>query len=318
MRIFLLSCILSLMFFSCNKKSAVEKKIEALPVQIKIDRFDQVFFESSPKDLQKIKKRYPFFFPEGIPDSVWVNKINNPLWRELFAEVQKKYKKSETIEAELEKVFKHIKFHFPKTKSPKVYTVIAEMDYDNKVIYADSLVIISLEMYLGKDHKFYEFPAYIRQNFEQRQMMPDLVASFAKSKITTDKDNTLLSQMIYHGKLLYLKDLLLSSYTDDEKMGYTPKEISWCEENESYIWRYFLENELLYSNELKLNSRFIAPAPFSKFYLEIDNESPGQVGAWIGWQIVRSFVKNNDVPVAKLLELNAKELFKKSKYKPKK
>lgn len=318
MRIFLVSCILSLMFFSCDKKSAVEKKIEALPVQIKIDRFDQVFFESSPKDLQKIKKRYPFFFPEGIPDSVWVNKINNPLWRELFAEVQKKYKKSESIEAELEKVFKHIKFHFPKTKSPKVYTVIAEMDYDNKVIYADSLVIISLEMYLGKDHKFYEFPAYIRQNFEQRQMMPDLVASFGKSKITTEKDNTLLSQMIYHGKLLYLKDLILSSYTDDEKMGYTPKEISWCEENESYIWRYFLENELLYSNELKLNSRFIAPAPFSKFYLEIDNESPGQVGAWIGWQIVRSFVKNNDVPVAKLLELNAKELFKKSKYKPKK
>lgn len=318
MRIFIVSCILSLMFLSCDKKSAVEKKIEALPVQIKIDRFDQVFFESSPKDLQKIKKRYPFFFPEGIPDSVWVNKINNPLWRELFAEVQKKYKKSESIEAELEKVFKHIKFHFPKTKSPKVYTVIAEMDYDNKVIYADSLVIISLEMYLGKDHKFYEFPAYIRQNFEQRQMMPDLVASFAKSKITTDKDNTLLSQMIYHGKLLYLKDLILSSYTDDEKMGYTPKEISWCEENESYIWRYFLENELLYSNELKLNSRFIAPAPFSKFYLEIDNESPGQVGAWIGWQIVRSFVKNNDVPVAKLLELNAKELFKKSKYKPKK
>lgn len=318
MRIFIVSCILSLMFLSCDKKSAVEKKIEALPVQIKIDRFDQVFFESSPKDLQKIKKRYPFFFPEGIPDSVWVNKINNPLWRELFAEVQKKYKKSETIEAELEKVFKHIKFHFPKTKSPKVYTVIAEMDYDNKVIYADSLVIISLEMYLGKDHKFYEFPAYIRQNFEQRQMMPDLVASFGKSKITTEKDNTLLSQMIYHGKLLYLKDLLLSNYTDDEKMGYTPKEISWCEENESYIWRYFLENELLYSNELKLNSRFIAPAPFSKFYLEIDNESPGQVGAWIGWQIVRSFVKNNDVPVAKLLELNAKELFKKSKYKPKK
>jgi gliding motility-associated lipoprotein GldB len=306
------------MFFSCDKKSAVEKKIEALPVQIKIDRFDQVFFESSPKDLQKIKKRYPFFFPEGIPDSVWVNKINNPLWRELFAEVQKKYKKSESIEAELEKVFKHIKFHFPKTKSPKVYTVIAEMDYDNKVIYADSLVIISLEMYLGKDHKFYEFPAYIRQNFEQRQMMPDLVASFGKSKITTEKDNTLLSQMIYHGKLLYLKDLLLSNYTDDEKMGYTPKEINWCEENESYIWRYFLENELLYSNELKLNSRFIAPAPFSKFYLEIDNESPGQVGAWIGWQIVRSFVKNNDVPVAKLLEINAKELFKKSKYKPKK
>jgi hypothetical protein len=30
------------------------------------------------------------------------------------------------------------------------------MDYNNKVIY-DSLAIISLEMYLGKEHKFYQF-----------------------------------------------------------------------------------------------------------------------------------------------------------------
>ena len=90
--------------------------------------------------------------------------------KKIFEHIQKKYQKSESIEGELEKVFKHIKYHFPKTKSPIVFTVIAEMDYDNKVIYADSLVIISLEMYLGKDHKFYEFPAYIKQNFEQRQI----------------------------------------------------------------------------------------------------------------------------------------------------
>jgi uncharacterized protein YjaZ len=74
----------------------------------------------------------------------------------------------------------------------------------------------------------------------------------------------------------------------------------------------------LYSYDSKLGNRFINPAQFSKFYLEIDNESPGRVGAWIGWQIVRSYMKNNEVTVAQLLKTNAKQIFEKSKYKPKK
>ncbi len=318
MKVYLFSFIICLFVWSCDKKTAVEKAVSAIPMDIKVERFDQVFFESKPEDLQKIKKQYPFFFPAGVPDSVWVNKIQNPLWRELYSEVQKKYGDIEPVRSELVTLFKHIKHYFPKTKTPKAITVIAEMDYNNKVIYADSLVIISLELYLGKEHKFYEFPKYIKQNFEQRQMMPDVVSSFAATQVNFGKDKTLLNQMMYYGKQLYLKDLLLPEYTDAEKMGYTPKEITWCQENEAYIWRYFLENDLLYNDEPKLGARFIAPAPFSKFYLEIDNESPGQVGAWIGWQIVRSYAENNDIPLADLLKMNAKELFEKSKYKPKK
>ena len=118
-------------------------------------------------------------------------------------------------------LFKHIKYYFPKTKTPKVITVISEMDYNNKVIYADSLVIISLELYLGKEHKFYQFPNYIKQNFEQNQIMPDIVSSFSIGKIPPASDKNLLSQMIYSGKELYLKDLLLPDYSDADKIGYT-------------------------------------------------------------------------------------------------
>ena len=192
------------------------------------------------------------------------------------------------------------------------------MDYNNKVIYADSLVIISLELYLGKDHKFYQFPKYLKQNFEQKQIMPDIVTNFSIKKIAPITDKNLLSQMIYFGKQLYLKDLLLPDYTDADKIGYAPQQILWCQENESYMWRYFLENEMLYNNDQKLNNRFINLAPFSKFYLEIDNESPGRVGTWLGWQMVRSFMKNSEVSIQDLLKMNAKEIFEKSKYKPNK
>ena len=309
---------LTLALISCDNKSKVEKAVEAIPLEIKVERFDKLFFETPPQDLNKLKKEFPYFFPSGNDDSVWLNKMKNPLWRELYTEVQKKYSNFESVQKELETLFKHVKYYFPQTKTPKVITVISEMDYNNKVIYADSLVIISLELYLGKDHKFYQFPNYLKQNFEKKQILPDVVSSFSTQKIPPVSDNNLLGQMIYFGKQLVIKDLLLPDYKDDEKMGYTPEQVKWCQENESYMWRYFIESELLYSNDQKLNNRFINPAPFSKFYLEIDNESPGRVGSWIGWQIVRSFMKNNEVSLEELLKMNTKEIFEKSKYKPKK
>ena len=318
MKKYLFLVVFCLFILSCDKKNKVESAVTAIPLEVKVERFDKIFFETPPQDLEKVKKQFPFFFPPGNDDSVWLEKMQDPLWRELYTEVQKKYGDFEPVKLELETLFKHIKYYFPKTKTPKVITVISEMDYKNKAIYADSLVVISLELYLGKNHKFYQFPNYLKQNFEERQIAPDVVSSFSARNIPPVLDKDLLSQMIYYGKQLYLKDLLLPDYTDAEKMGYSPEQIIWCQENESYMWRYFIEKEMLYSNDQKLISRFINPAPFSKFYLEIDNDSPGQVGAWIGWQMVRSYMKNNDVPLVDLLKTNAKEIFVKSKYKPKK
>lgn len=309
-------CFLALS--SCDKKSKVEKAVEEIPLDIKVNRFDKAFFETPPQDLPKLKAEYPFFFPPGNDDKVWTDKMQNPQWRELYAEVQKKYANFDSETQQIEELFKHIKYYFPKTKTPKVYTVISQMDYQNKVIYAKDMLIISLELYLGKGHRFYEFPDYIQQNFEQSQILPDIVSSVALTKIPLPTDPSFLSQMVYAGKELYLKDILLPDYSDADKMGYKKEQITWCQENEGYIWRYFIENKMLYENDQKLLPRFINPAPFSKFYLEIDNDSPGRVGAWIGWQMVRSYMQNNEVSVDQLLKTDAKELFEKSRYKPKK
>lgn len=318
MKKYFVSFLIIVVFISCDKKSKVEKSVEQIPLKLKVYRFDKAFFETSTNDLHNLKEEYPFFFPKGTPDKVWLNKMQNPQWRELYQAVEKKFSDFGKQTLEIEDLFKHIKYYFPKTVTPKVYTVIAEMDYNNKTIYANDKLIISLELYLGAKHKFYEFPKYLEQNFEERQIMPDIVTSFSSGKIPSSGDKTLLAEMIYYGKQLYLKDELLPHYNDAEKIGYLPEQILWCQENESYIWRYFIEKELLYSTDSKLPNRFINLAPFSKFYLEIDNESPGRVGQWIGWQIVRSYMHNNEVSLQDMLKVSPKELFEKSKYKPKK
>ena len=319
MKKYIVALLIVAAFVSCDKKSKVEKAIEETPpVALKVYRFDKAFFETPPSELANLKAEYPFFFPEGVPDKVWIDKMQNPQWKELYQEVEKKYSDFGKQTTEIEELFKHIKYYFPTATMPKVYTVIAEMDYNNKAIYANDKLIISLELYLGANHKFYDFAKYLEQNFEERQMMPDIVTSFSLRKIPPPSEKNLLGEMIYYGKQLYLKDQLLPDYNDAEKIGYLPEQITWCQENESYIWRYFIEKELLYSTDSKLPNRFINVAPFSKFYLEIDNESPGRVGQWIGWQIVRSYMENNEVPLDVMLKLDAKEIFEKSKYKPKK
>ena len=310
----------TLLLFSCKETSETEKKIEEIPVSLKLSRFDKVFFETPSKDLGKLKLSYPEFFPVDVPDSVWTNKMNNVLWQQLYREVQKKYGDFQPEKTEIEAVFKHAKFYFPNTRLPEIITLINEMDYNNKVIYTGNYLLISMELYLGQDHEFYksEFPAYIRQNFEATQIIPDVVTALSTNQIPEDPNKNLLSQMIFEGKQLYIKDLLIPDYSDANKMGYTPEQIQWCQENESYMWRYFIDESLLYDTDPKLANRFIHRAPFSKFYLEIDNESPGRVGAWLGWQIVRAYAENNKVDVKELLTMDATTIFNNSKYKPKK
>jgi uncharacterized protein YjaZ len=125
--------------------------------------------------------------------------------------------------------------------------------------------------------------------------------------------------MVSAGKQLYFKDKMIPFKSDAEKIGYTQDQLDWAIANESYIWRYFVDRELLYSTDSKLPGRFINPAPYSKFYLEeIDSESPGRLGQYMGWQIVRAYMNNNNVTIKQLLNANTDDIFNNSKFKPRK
>ena len=316
----LLLVLIAVFLFSCKDETKVEEAVAKIPVKFKVERFDQVFYGAKPEDLPQIKAKYPFFFPEGNQDSVWVNKLKNPLLRELYTEVQQKYPKLGKVETDLEQLFAHVQYYFPKQKTPRVITLINEVDTDAKAYYLDSIALISLDCYLGKDHRFYvDFPEFKKVELEENQILHNLVSSFSYGKITPPTDRTLLSAMIYYGKELYMKDKLIPEYSDANKIGYTEMQLQFCQENEYYMWSSLVENKLLYDSNPKSEQRFINPAPFSKFYLEIDNQTQGRVGQWLGWKIVRSYIENNDkTTLEELLALNAKTIFENSKYKPKK
>jgi len=108
----------------------------------------------------------------------------------------------------------------------------------------------------------------------------------------------------------------LPSLADSTLLGYDPQKLQWAHANEEFIWKYFVENQLLFSTDKNLMARFINQAPFSKFYLENDRDTPSEIGTYIGFQIVKSFVKNNAISLNNMLLMPNETLFKKSKYKP--
>ncbi len=316
MKKLLVLTIILLGIVSCKKDTIKKVDVSDIKVTLSIDRFEQKFYTSNEKTLPNLKKQYPYLFPVQN-DSIWLNKIKNEA--ELFQKTQKVFKNTDTIKNEITNLFKHIKYYHSSFKPPKIITLITNLDYENNIIYADSLLFVSLDMYLGKNSNVYDdFPKYLSQNFDKSQLVVDIAKAISERYFIPESSRQFLNLMINEGKKMYLLDRYLPTFSDAQKIGYTKNQLDWAVVNESQLWKYFIENKLLYSTDPKLFTRFIANAPFSKFYIDIDKESPGRIGVWLGRQIVRSYMNNNNVTLQQLLQTNAEEIFKKSKYKPKK
>ena len=319
MRFYFTVLMVLCLFFSCSDKNKTKIDVSNIKVNFSIKRYDVDFYNAAEETLPNVKEKYPYLFPESFSDSLAIAKINDKEEQELFAETQKKYKDFSDLESQLTTLFKNIKYYNSKFKSPDIVTILTNIDYDSRVIYADSLLFISLDVYLGKEHSFYtDYPKYIKENNTKENIIVDVANSVIKTQFHSYRNRSFINKIISEGKKLYLLDKYLPDVSDNLKIGYPIDKLNWAIENEEQVWKYFVEKKILFSTETKLNKRFIENAPFSKFYLEADKASPGRIGVWVGWQIVRSYMEHNDVSLQELINIKPEDLFKKSKYKPKK
>ena len=184
------------------------------------------------------------------------------------------------------------------------------------------MMFIAMDAYLGSKNKLYDsirVDRYLRTNLEIDRLPSQAVDAIANDIVTFSPRNQLfVDKIIYEGKKLILQDALLTDTPDEYKMGYTPDQIEWCIANEGQIWNFFVEQNYIFSSDASLDKRFLVTAPFSKFNNEIEQESPGKIGAWLGWQIIRQYMKENPkVELKALLEdMDGQKIFKDSKYKP--
>ena len=217
-------CFLALFLFfhSCSSELENEAEIEAIDISIQFDRFDLKFYNQQPDVIPELKKKYPFLFPKQFSDAAWASRQKDSLQLLLLDAVNTVFPDLSTMEEKVSHLFKHIKFYFPRTKVPQVITLINNVDYQIKTVYSDSLLLISLDTFLGKENPLYEgIPQYIRKELDQKYMLTQIVDKFSSYTIPPPEDRTFLAQLVYEGKKLYLQDLLQSHASDAEKILYS-------------------------------------------------------------------------------------------------
>jgi uncharacterized protein YjaZ len=120
--------------------------------------------------------------------------------------------------------------------------------------------------------------------------------------------------MVEKGKRIYLARKLMPQTSDTLIIGYTSSELEGCKKNEALIWQYFVKNSLVFNNDPSLIKNYIGDSPNTP---EFGEGAPGNIGLFVGWQIVNRFMeKNENINLTELMNYDARKLFENSKYRP--
>jgi hypothetical protein len=324
-------------FSACgNENKRNTPNVSGLKPKVSIQRFEQDLFALDTNQLETalpaLEQKYPALYeaftkymihdqtnPNETPVQAVRSFISIPEIRTLNDTVQQVYGDLSWLEKELSEMFGYHKYYFPQKPYPQVATVVSEFASD-AFAYGDSLYGIGLDLFLGEKFRGYNpevFPYYVRRQFVKEYIPVKLAKVIAKNAFSETTPGTrLIDLMLYNGKMLYVVDCLLPEVPDSLKMGYTRAQMEGSEANEPEVWARLLKEKLLYSSDYELFKKLVSPSPNAPVVFQ---EAPGEIGNWIGWQIVKAYMKRHpETSLDALLQMKDSQKFlEQAKYKPK-
>jgi hypothetical protein len=331
-RLLLLS--ISVVYFtSCGKKSdecVYVPETSNIKVDVQFEQFEDSMANFPSKQAmvnlltrQPLIRDYIFRRTEYPHDSAFINslynKFTNPHFDTLALETKRVFGDLSTLKAEFTQAFTNIKYYYPDFTPPKVQTLISGLDTD--LFVSDSLIIVSLDFYLGQGAKFRpKLYDYLLRQYSPQNIVPSCLLIYGISPRVNDtdlKDKTVLADMIAYGKSYYFAKHMLPCVPDSVFIWYTPEEIEGSRKNQDLIWARFIQDQVLYSTSHVMKQKYLGDRPKT---LEVGEKCPGRIALWVGWQIVNSYAENHaDVTLPQVMRVsNSQKLFKESGYRPQK
>lgn len=213
-------------------------------------------------------------------------------------------------------MFSYVKYYYPDYYVPEVNTLITGFRFDRDFAFSDSLIVIGIDYFLGKKARYRpQFYEYMLSRYEKPYMVPMIgLAISSKFNEYNPKDETMIAEMIHYGKAHYFLERVMPDLPDSLNIQFTAQEMKEVDQNVDVIWGHFIEKKLLFDTNHKTKQRYLGESPK---VVAIGDNCPGRIGRWLGWQIVRKYMREN--PSITLQDLmkdqNAQEIFKKSKFK---
>jgi hypothetical protein len=315
---------------SCNSRLRYEKlNVNGVePVTVQVHRYEEALFsidtQQFENEISAIAETYhlllgnQYLLPQHIVQLK--NFVSDPFNQECYAMCMNKYPNLHWLETALSDGYRRYRYFYPATDTVDVYTYVSGVDWQYPIHFQDeNTMVIGLDNYFGTDYQYdrLQIPQYISRRMNNTYLLPDIFRQLIISRFEArEKPEALIDYMISTGKTCYFLNILLPDVSLEQKIGYTKEQWQFCIENEDYLWRSLIENNLLFKTDITNIRSFILEAPFTNAFSQ---NSPGRIGQWIGWQIVTSYMQNNnDVTLQELMaDCDYKNIFQKSGYKPK-
>jgi hypothetical protein len=327
--------LFSAVITSC-KKNHYKVNTSSIKVTIEIKRLETELFNLDPDDIlakvPAIKQKYKAFLPlfsyvintgdinETSFGDLLVRFCTDRQNNDVYAMTMKVYPDVKKIEEQLKEAFRHYLWYFPGRNVPSVYTCIT--GFNNSIITGDSVLGIGLDRYLGADCEYYprlEIYKYIAARMTPENIVPDCMFGWGASKwdfsILKYPADNVMAEMIHNGKLKYFEKCMLPETSDELLFGFTADQVNFCRNNESQMWQYLVENNILFNSDQFTIRKLTGEAPFTSYFTK---ESPGRAAVWLGFRIIESYMIRN--PRVKLEDLmidkDLQAILEKAKYNP--
>lgn len=329
----LLIILFLLCLISCTKRKE-ECAYVAQTKDIKIDLHFESLQDSFVNVASKAKlvalltrhtkiRDHIFRRAEYPDDSVFINELynrfNNPHIDTLRNETQRLFGDLTELKAQFSEAFTNLKYYYPDFYVPKIEILISGLD--NDLLVTDSLIVVSLDYYLGPGAKYRpKMYDYLLKQYEKDDIVPSclLIYGIKDHFNKTDlNDKTVLADMIAFGKSYYFAKHMLPCVSDSVFMWYSTEEIKGANKNQDLIWARLIEDQVLYSTSHVIKQKFLGERPKT---IEVGEKCPGRIAQWIGWKIVNKYAETHpEISLATLMQIkSADKIFKESRYKPEK
>ena len=242
--------------------------------------FSRMINEGNPREENSYLKLSPFLADSSI--------------RLTYKNINTKFNDFSKYETQLKQAFKHYKYYFPDSSLPIITTFYS--NFNATVIELDSRLCVGLDMYLGADNEIVKMlsprvlPQFIKNKMDGKYLVSDIMFGFLMNRYYQNLGDDFLSYIIAQGKVLYILNAIMPNEQEHIKIKYTLDELSWCKNNELNIWKTIIDQQLLYSKNIKTINNFIGDGPNTK---GLPEDSPSRVGSWLGFRIVSDFVLKN-------------------------
>lgn len=323
--VLLVAGILSLLFVSCtnNRTRFYESSVDKDTLQIRVERFDLDLFALDTVALAAKYGDFLKLYTYRVLNLRSISELprftsDSGIMR-LHSDVERVYPAvggAAGVESKLSTAFRYYHRYFPDKEIPAVMFHIS--GFNQAMVVADGVLSASVEQYMGSDYEPYQYVAYGYEiPFMTPQQLPaDMMYAWLSSSFTeTLSGDQLLDMMIYQGKLLYLQKVFFPDADECTLLGYTKQQYEWCQRFEKEVWNHIMESRELFSTDWRVNTKYMSPAPFTS---GLSQESPGRIGAYIGLQIVKSYMdRNESVTLQELMSpSDSRKILQDAAYRP--